>query len=195
MASAAPAQDSAASQPADKVKIKTEKDSLGERILTLCQEFPQGVSDKVLQTALQDTDAKSRASTINNLLVSGKIDLFKSEKGLLYRAKTNQAATKIKGDAEEKLVYKIIEEAGNTGTWIRDIRIKSNLIQTQLNKVLKSLIHKKHIKDVKCVNSSRKIVYMLYDLEPDRSVTGGAWYSDQDFESEFIEILNQQCFR
>jgi DNA-directed RNA polymerase III subunit RPC6 len=26
-------------------------------------------------------------------------------------------------------------------------------------------------------------------------VTGGAWYSDQDFESEFVEILNQQCFR
>jgi len=35
----------------------------------------------------------------------------------------------------------------------------------------------------------------LYDLEPDRSITGGAWYSDQDFESEFVEILNQQCHR
>ena len=33
---------------------------------------------------------------------------------------------------------------------------------------------------------------MLYHLEPDRSVTGGAWYSDQDFESEFVDILNQQ---
>lgn len=36
---------------------------------------------------------------------------------------------------------------------------------------------------------------MLYNLEPDRSVTGGAWYSDQDFESEFVEILNQQCHK
>jgi len=36
---------------------------------------------------------------------------------------------------------------------------------------------------------------MLYDLEPDRSLTGGAWYSDQDFESEFVTILNQQCLR
>ena len=26
-------------------------------------------------------------------------------------------------------------------------------------------------------------------------MTGGAWYSDQDFESEFVEILNQQCYR
>jgi len=32
-------------------------------------------------------------------------------------------------------------------------------------------------------------------LEADRSLTGGAWYSDQDFESEFVSILNQQCLR
>ncbi len=66
----------------------------------------------------------------------------------------------IRGDAEEKLVYGIVEEAGNKGTWIRDIRIKSNLVQTQLNKVLKSLKSKKLVKEVKCVNSTRKIVYM-----------------------------------
>lgn len=36
---------------------------------------------------------------------------------------------------------------------------------------------------------------MLYGLDPHRSLTGGAWYSDQDFESEFVTILNQQCFK
>lgn len=36
---------------------------------------------------------------------------------------------------------------------------------------------------------------MLFNLEPDTSVTGGAWYSDQDFESEFVEVLNQQCYK
>ena len=77
------------------------------------------------------------------------------------------------------MVFKIIEEAGNKGTWIRDIRVKSNLAQAQLTKVLKSLRQRKLIKEVKCVNSTRKIFYMLSNLEPDRSVTGGAWYSDQ----------------
>ena len=102
----------------------------------------------------------------------------------------------IKGDAEEKLVYKIIEDAGNMGTWIRDIRVKSNLAQASLTKVLKSLKQKRLVKEVKCVNSTRKIVYMLHHLEPDRSVTGGAWYNDgKDFEAEFVEILNQQCHR
>lgn len=98
----------------------------------------------------------------------------RSENTLLYRlaasttgpnrddkAAAHSAGTgQIKGDVEEKLVYKIIEESGNKGTWIRDIRTKSNLVQTHLNKVLKSLKNKKLIKDVKCVNSTRKIVYM-----------------------------------
>lgn len=36
---------------------------------------------------------------------------------------------------------------------------------------------------------------MLFNLEPDKSLTGGAWYSDQDFEAEFVGILAQQCYR
>ena len=55
--------------------------------------------------------------------------------GLLYRCKADEAGlSAIRGDAEEKVVYKIIEEAGNKGTWIRDIRVKSNLAQAQLTK-------------------------------------------------------------
>ena len=46
-----------------------------------------------------------------------------------------------------------------------------------------------------CGQASKKKVYMLYNIEPDQSVTGGAWYSDQDFESEFVEVLNEQCYK
>ena len=51
------------------------------------------------------------------------------------------------------------------------------------------------IKSVKSVKASKRKVYMLYDLTPDESVTGGAWYSDQDFESEFVDVLNQHCLK
>lgn len=37
--------------------------------------------------------------------------------------------------------------------------------------------------------ASRKKVYMLYSLEPDRSVTGGSWYTEQDFDSEFVDLI------
>lgn len=36
---------------------------------------------------------------------------------------------------------------------------------------------------------------MLYNLEPDCSLTGGAWYSDQEFESDFVDKLNQYCYK
>lgn len=36
---------------------------------------------------------------------------------------------------------------------------------------------------------------MLFDLEPDRSVTGGAFYCDQEFESEFVDVLTSQCHK
>lgn len=71
----------------------------------------------------------------------------------MVRLKTSKQV--IKGvDNEEKVVYNLIEEAGNKGIWIRDIRIRSNLANTQLTKVLKSLESKKVIKAVKCVNVS-----------------------------------------
>ena len=121
----------------------------------------------------------SRARAINKLLVDGKIDLFKSKDGLLYRPKAPSKAASISGDQEEKIVFTIIEKAGNLGSWIRDIRGQSNLGQTQLTKVLKTLEGRKLIKVVKTVNATKKKVYMLYNLEPDHSVTGGAWYSEQ----------------
>ncbi len=37
--------------------------------------------------------------------------------------------------------------------------------------------------------AAKKKMYMLYDLEPDRSLTGGPWYSADYFEGEFIHAL------
>lgn len=85
------------------------------------------------------------------------LELFKDKNQLLYKYKDPAKKTVIKGaDSEEKVVFKIIEEAGNKGIWIRDIRFKSNLNMTQLNKVLKSLETKKIIKAVKSVSVSYK---------------------------------------
>ena len=38
--------------------------------------------------------------------------------------------------------------------------------------VLKSLEAKKLVRSVKSVNANKKKVYMLFDLEPDNSITG-----------------------
>ena len=175
--------------------IKSEDAGIEEKILQLVTDFPEGVSDKVLYANMPSVDPKARAQVINKLLVAEQIDLFKGGEGLLYRRRDPSKAGAISGDQEEKIVFRIIENSGNVGAWIRDIRAKSNLGQTQLNKVLKSLETKRLIKSVKSVNATKKKVYMLFNLEPDQSVTGGAWYSENDFEAEFVEVLNQQCYR
>ncbi|XP_067148732.1 DNA-directed RNA polymerase III subunit RPC6 isoform X3 [Apteryx mantelli] len=181
------------------VKVKPEVPDpvdIENRIIELCHQFPHGITDQVIQNDMPHMEAQQRAMAINRLLSMGQLDLLRSNAGLLYRIKESQNASKMKGsDNQEKLVYQIIEDAGNKGIWSRDIRYKSNLPLTEINKILKNLESKKLIKAVKSVAASKKKVYMLYNLQPDRSVTGGAWYSDQDFESEFVEVLNQQCFK
>ena len=73
--------------------------------------------------------------------------------------------------------------------------MKSNLPNLQVSKVLRTLESKKLIKSVKSVAAPRKKVYMLFDLVPDETLTGGAWYSDQEFETEFVDILNLKCLQ
>ena len=98
-------------------------------------------------------------------------------------------------EKEERLVYQIIEDADNKGIWMRDIRFKSNLPRKPLTRILKVLENKKLIKSVKTVRTPTRKIYMLHGLTPDESLTGGAWYSDQDFESEFVEVLSQHCLK
>ncbi|XP_060531084.1 probable DNA-directed RNA polymerase III subunit RPC6 [Cylas formicarius] len=173
-----------------------ENGAVENQLLELAKSKPEGVSNKDLKDHLPDVPLADITRIINKCLRSGILELFQTKDSLLYKYKDPSQKVASKGaDSEEKVVYKIIEEAGNKGIWIRDIRFKSNLNMTQLNKVLKSLETKKFIKAVKSVSASKKKVYMLYELEPDSSVTGGAWYQDQDFESEFVDVLNQQCHR
>ncbi|KAL0819615.1 hypothetical protein ABMA28_007697 [Loxostege sticticalis] len=175
---------------------ESQEEELKEKILNLARKNPKGITDNDITTAIPDLTSAELVTTINKLLQQGCFDIYKQGGSLVYRLKAQSSKQAVKGaDNEEKVVFNLIEEAGNKGIWIRDIRNGSNLANTQLTKVLKNLESKKLIKAVKCVNASKKKVYMLYNLEPDRSVSGGAWYQDQDFESEFVDILNRQCLR
>uniref|UniRef100_A0A2D4FPA0 Uncharacterized protein n=1 Tax=Micrurus corallinus TaxID=54390 RepID=A0A2D4FPA0_MICCO len=84
------------------------------RIMELCHQFPHGITDQVIQNDMPHMEAQQRAMAINRLLSMGQLDLLRSSGGLLYRIKESQNATKMKGsDNQEKLVYQIIEDAGD----------------------------------------------------------------------------------
>lgn len=171
----------------------TTEDTAKNQIIQLLEENERGVTEKTLQIAMSFVDIATRAKIINELLAENKIELLKQGSQLVYKLKGEER--KICETDEENVVYAIIEEAGNRGIWMREIRNKSKLPQIQLNKVLKNMENKKLIKNVKSIAAYKKKVYMLYDVEPDVSVTGGTWYSNNYFETEFVEVLNQQCYK
>jgi DNA-directed RNA polymerase III subunit RPC6 len=177
--------------------IKIDPLNAEQRIMELCAQNPDGINDTMLQNLMPLVTAQQRLAALNRLLSLNKLDLLKnSQLGIVYRLKDpNSLLSNTNSDMDEKLVYAVIKDSGNKGIWIRDISMKTNVKSTSLNKALKSLESKKLIKSVQSVNASKKKVYMLFDLEPDRSITGGAWYSGKEFESEFVEILNEQCYR
>lgn len=178
-------------------EVDSKESVLGHRIIQLATERDGLLSNDDLKNGFPEISAQLRVDVINRLLQQGVLMVLMKGADLMYKLKDPEKKSTVpKGvDNEEKVVYSIIEEGGNKGIWIRDIRVKSNLIMTQLNKILKNLENKKLIKAVKSVNGTRKKVYMLYNLNPDRSVTGGAWYQDRDFEVEFVDVLSQQCLR
>ncbi|CAG0921883.1 unnamed protein product [Notodromas monacha] len=172
-------------------------EEIRKTFLDLCESSPEGLSNSVLDANMKGIDPKLRVTAINKLLGSGLVEVLKKGKELFYRKKapvSAQEAGTLRSiqDKEERLIYKLIANAGNKGVWLRDLRNASNLALTQVTKLLKSLEGKKLVKAIKSVSAAKKKVYMLYDLEPDQSLTGGAWYSDQEFESEYVDVLMDQ---
>ncbi|GBP24339.1 DNA-directed RNA polymerase III subunit RPC6 [Eumeta japonica] len=123
----------------------SKEEDIKEKILNVARGNPKGISDKDITNAIPETSPAERVAVINKLLQLGLFDIFNQNGILTYRLKVSSSKQVIKGaDNEEKVVYALIEEAGNKGIWIRDIRRRSNLAMTQLTKVLKSLEGKKN---------------------------------------------------
>lgn len=102
-------------------------------------------------------------------------------------------ASKLNDDA--RLVYNTIRSAGNNGIWTKDLKKKTNLHTIVLNRTLKSLEQKQEIKAVKHVKYPTRKIYMLFNLSPSSEVTGGAWYTDQELDTDFIDSLKAACLK
>eukprot|EP00873_Tetraselmis_striata_P028789 jgi/Tetstr1/449053/TSEL_036268.t1 len=165
-------------------------------VLELCREHPEGLPENVLEKELAGFSISQKAAAINSLLQQHRLQMLQGADTLLYKEVVSSEAVRFKGlGSEDMLVYQVIHQAGNIGIWTKDLKHKSNLQQPQVAKILKTLESRKLVKSVKSVTSGNKKLYMLFELEPSREVTGGAWYTEQEFDSEFIEALREACFR
>lgn len=175
-------------------------DEVKDAIMELVAAYESGISEAELSRTMSSTPVQLRMNAINALTDEGKVQLCKRGSDLIYRAINSKSSSNHSAvinsniTIEERAVYAVVESAGSKGIWNREIRNQTKLPLNQMSKVLKNLETKKLIKAVKSVTASKKKLYMLYGLEPDKSVTGGAWYSGTEFESEFVQILHEQCY-
>ncbi|EFN57447.1 hypothetical protein CHLNCDRAFT_59631 [Chlorella variabilis] len=166
-----------------------------ELILTVCRKHPEGVQDTALEAELPSVAVNDRAVAINSLLASLKLQILVNPadpSSHIYKASAVGDATRFKGlTAEDMLVYQCIQGAGNMGIWTRDMKQRTNLQQPKINKILKTLEERCLVKSIKSVQNASRKVYMLYELEPAKELTGGPWYGPDAFDSEFITVLQE----
>jgi len=168
------------------------QDSLRQRFIELFAQ-PQH-SNGVSNTALKQHFGAAYtqlANIINDLTAQSRLTMSQLADGeLFYTLVSNEVATKFSGlDVSAIMVYQVIEKAGNMGIWTKDIRHQTNIQQQALTKIFKSLENRRLIKPVKSVTAKAKKLYMKYDLTPSKELTGGVWYSNLEYDFEFISEL------
>ncbi|ESO13213.1 hypothetical protein HELRODRAFT_184881 [Helobdella robusta] len=168
-----------------------------DQLLKVVESHPNSITTQEIFDKLTSFSSQNVIDGLNALLKKNKLQVRKKANDeLVYVLNTTSVVNNLKGaDSEEKLVLQIIEEAGNKGIWNKIVHEKSKITIKQLDKILKNLEAKKLIKRVSSVAAARKKIYMLYDLVPDISLTGGSWYSEQRFDSEYVDLINACCLR
>ncbi|KAM0748838.1 hypothetical protein T439DRAFT_343497 [Meredithblackwellia eburnea MCA 4105] len=130
---------------------------------------------------------------INSLLRKNLMTMLKTGKGeVLFRflAKDEVKATGMM-DSEEKMVYDLIKEADNKGIWTKNITTRTGLQRTIIAKCLKTLEGKKMIKAVKSVKTPTRKIYMLANVTPSVEITGGPWFTDNELDVEYVDLLKK----
>jgi DNA-directed RNA polymerase III subunit RPC6 len=173
---------------------------LRDRFIGLFDSSPGGISNSSLKATFDGPGEYLKlVPVINELTQSSRLIMSKvgDNSELFYNLVAEEVASKFIGlDVSARMVYQVIEKAGNLGIWTKDVRTQTNIQQQALNKIFKALEGRRLIKPVKSVSSKK--VYMLYNLTPAKELTGGPWYTELEFDHEFINEMRKfllQCVR
>jgi DNA-directed RNA polymerase III subunit RPC6 len=174
-------------------------DELRDRFIDLFQEpdHQGGVSNSALKIKFGNNEYPNLVPIINELVQASRLVMSRVGDELFYNLVSNEVANKFAGlDVSAKMVYQVIEKAGNMGIWTKDVRNQTNIQQQALTKIFKALETRRLIKPVKSVAAKAKKLYMAYNLTPAKELTGGPWYTELEFDHEFINEMRKflmQC--
>ncbi|KFD46653.1 hypothetical protein M514_12462, partial [Trichuris suis] len=172
-------------------KASSSTESLEQKVLATIAQFPSGCSDEELRKQVAVNDVSEYVNAINSLLADQKVEILRLGNQIYYHSKTSSAAED--SDLYESVIYRMIEEAGNRGIWVRDLKANSKIPAPKFKKLLKSLESRKMVKCLNMAGALRKQVYMLYDLTPDESISGGIM--DEQLDASYAEIISKRCLK
>jgi len=165
---------------------------LESRLLEMLKAEPDGLTDAQITEAFGAKAYKQLVPVINDLSSRNRINFVNlgTGKGVLFTFVDDQIAQKLGGlTTEMMMVYEEIKQVGNNGIWNREIKQNTNIQQQILSKALKELERRMLIKSVKSIHQKTKKIWMLYDLTPSTALTGGPWYTDNEFDHEFVNEI------
>ncbi|KAJ3218117.1 34-kDa subunit of RNA polymerase III (C) [Clydaea vesicula] len=172
----------------------TQEQQQQDQLYETLKRYPTGATVNVLLEEFPGWVSEDIVTHMNKLAARSLVDFMTIGDTLAFKAKNREEISKTAGmDDNERMIFNQIKSSGNKGIWIKDIKQKTQIHSQIVTSVIKSLEKKLIIKSIKPVKNATRKVYMLYDLEPSVEVTGGPWYTDQDFDAAFVEALSKQC--
>ncbi|KAM0677594.1 DNA-directed RNA polymerase III subunit RPC6 [Binucleata daphniae] len=138
-----------------------------------------GVTEIDIITKFKSITKVKLSSILNNLLRTKQIEIQNNGHDLIYKKVSSSIE-------EERIIYQLITQ--NKGLWLKDIKMRTNIPQNLISKLLKQMENKKMIKSLKSVKNNRK-VYVLYDDKPSEELTGGVWFNDGNIDTELVEEI------
>lgn len=168
-------------------------DKLQERVLSIIKSSKAGITDDELELKI-DVAPQERIAIINNLLKMGNIKISQGkDKQITYTYQDPEEAAKFRGlDREDIIIYNLISQAGNNGTWNGELKQKSGVPAQNLNRILKKLEKQNLIWSVKSVTHKNRKIWLKYGLEASEEISGGFFYKENELNLDLIESLRQR---
>ena len=164
---------------------------LVEKTVKILRLSPDGVLKEDLSTQL-NTTPEQVSDIIKKLLEFRCLKITKSTTGSFTYHYDNPDNAKIMqslSSEEEINVYKLIIESKNQGIPSNDIKETIDIKAPQLNKILNKLEKRGLIKSRKSINLKNRKIWFHCNAEPSDDITGGIWYTNNEFNKELIDAL------
>jgi len=145
------------------------------------------MSEPDMAKEFKDMNKRKRTKVLNDMVDDNEIELALEGDVPIYVHKKHIAVPKEVEEFEEP-IYRLIAETNNMGIWKRELANQLNIDKKELTKRLSSMEKRKLIKKISSnVDGNMKIRFILFGIEPDSSITGGAFVDGDKFDKELVE--------